>query len=107
MRRLIDWHVDFALHHQALIIVQDRDFSSLPDEARDRVRSLQLAYVDLWADQLRLLDPGLDQDASRASAHAVFGLINSTPHSGLLPEPAMHDLLALMAKAALRVPPEA
>lgn len=101
LRRLIDWHVDFALHHQALIIVQDRDWSSLPDDARDRVRSLQRAYVDLWADQLRLADESLTTDAAHARAHATFGLINSTPHSGLLPEPAMHDLLAAMAERAL------
>jgi len=59
VRRLVDWHVDFALHHQALIIVQDRDWSSLPEAARDRVRTLQREYVDLWADQLRLVDPGV------------------------------------------------
>ena len=30
-------------------------------------------------------------------AHAVFGLINSTPHSGRLPDAAMRDLLRDMA----------
>jgi AcrR family transcriptional regulator len=103
VRRLVDWHVDFALHHQALIVVQDRDWSSLPDEARERTRALQRAYVDLWADQLRQLDPALGADAAHARAHATFGLINSTPHSGLLPEPAMHELLARMAERALDV----
>jgi AcrR family transcriptional regulator len=103
VRRLIDWHVEFALHHQALIIVQDRDWSSLPDQAREGVRALQRSYVDLWADQLQLLDPTLDADASHARAHATFGLINSTPHSGLLPEPQMHGLLADMAARALGV----
>ncbi|WP_323791115.1 TetR/AcrR family transcriptional regulator [Nocardioides sp.] len=101
VRRLVDWHVDFALQHQALIIVQDRDWSSLPDDARDRVRTLQRDYVDLWADQLRAIDPALSPDAARARAHATFGLINSTPHSGLLPEPDMRDLLAEMAVRAL------
>ncbi len=105
VRRLIAWHVDFALHHQALIIVQDRDWSSLPDLARDRVRTLQRSYVDLWADQLRLLDPTLATEASQARAHATFGLINSTPHSGLLPEAPMAVLLADMAANALGVAP--
>ena len=100
---LVEWHVDFALHHQALIVVQDRDWSSLPDDAREQVRTLQRDYVDLWADQLRHLDPALGRDAARASAHAAFGLINSTPHSGLLPEGAMHDLLVSMATRALGV----
>lgn len=98
---LIDWHVDFALDQQALIVVQDRDWSSLPDDARERVRTLQREYVDLWASQLRLVDPALGRDAARASAHAAFGLINSTPHSGKLPAESMRELLAAMAARAL------
>ena len=27
---LVDWHVDFALRHKPLIVVQDRDWESLP-----------------------------------------------------------------------------
>ena len=40
LRGLIDWHIEFAIGHRALIVVQDRDWESLPTEARDRVRSL-------------------------------------------------------------------
>ena len=50
---LVDWHVDFALRHRPLIVVQDRDWQSLPGRARERVRTLQREYVDLWAGQLR------------------------------------------------------
>ena len=98
---LIDWHVDFALQHRPLIVVQDRDWQSLPIEARERVRALQREYVDLWAAQLRLVHPGLDLEAARAMSHAAFGLINSTPHSGLLPDVPMHDLLRQMTVGAL------
>lgn len=98
---LVDWHVDFALRDQALIVVQDRDWSSLPDAAREEVRWLQREYVDLWAAQLRLVDPTRGRDEARAQAHATFGLINSTPHSGKLPDGAMHDLLVAMAMRAL------
>ncbi len=101
---LVDWHVDFALRHRPLIVVQDRDWESLPREARERVRSLQRAYVDLWATQLQRVHAGLDLDQARAMAHAAFGLINSTPHSGLLPDVSMHDLLRQMALGALGVP---
>ncbi|MCW2791218.1 MAG: kstR2 6 [Nocardioides sp.] len=101
---LVDWHVDFALRHRPLIVVQDRDWESLPREARERVRSLQREYVDLWAAQLRLVHDGLDLERARAIAHAAFGLINSTPHSGLLPDVPMHDLLRQMALGALGVP---
>jgi AcrR family transcriptional regulator len=116
---LVDWHVEFALRHRPLIVVQDRDWESLPGPARERVRALQREYVDLWAGQLRAVhdrrssapagaglspDALLSPDAARAMAHAAFGLINSTPHSGLLPDEDMHALLRRMALGALGVP---
>ena len=104
LRALVDWHVDFALRHRPLIVVQDRDWESLPVEAREQVRSLQRAYVDLWAAELRRLDPSLSAGAARARAHAVFGLINSTPHSGRLPDEEMRRMLGGMALRALDVP---
>ena len=101
---LVDWHVDFALRHRALIVVQDRDWSSLPADSREQVRTLQRSYVDLWADQLRLVSASLTPDAARAMAHAAFGLINSTPHSATLPAPQMRELLTDMACRALGLP---
>ena len=38
VRALLDSHVSFAVAHRELIVVQDRDWSSLPDEAREQVR---------------------------------------------------------------------
>ena len=52
LEALVEWHIEFALDHRALIVVQDRDWSTLPDDARERVRALQRAYVDVWATQL-------------------------------------------------------
>jgi AcrR family transcriptional regulator len=101
LRALVDWHVDFALQHRPLIVVQDRDWESLPAEAREQVRTLQRAYVDLWAAELRELDPGLSLAAARARAHATFGLLNSTPHSGRLPDEEMRRMLTDMALRAL------
>lgn len=106
LRALVEWHTDFALRHRALIVVQDRDWESLPTEAREQVRSLQRDYVDLWAEQL--CSPREDgparvagMDRGRATAHAAFGLINSTPHSAVLPDEEMRELLSGMALAAL------
>lgn len=98
---LIDGHVEFALSHPSLIVVQDRDWSSLPAEAREQVRQLQRDYVDLWADQIRAHNPALRPDTARAAAHVAFGLVNSTPHSALLPNADMHHLLREMAIRAL------
>ena len=101
LEALVEWHIEFAIDHRALIVVQDRDWSSLPDEARERVRALQRSYVDVWATQVRRHDPTLSPEASRTRAHVLFGLLNSTPHSGRLPDPQMHDVLRDMAHGAL------
>ncbi len=84
-------------------MVQDRDWASLPDDAREKVRSLQRAYVDLWAGRLRELHPDLTPREARARAHACFGLLNSTPHSAMLPEAEMTAMLTEMACHALGV----
>lgn len=103
LHALVGWHIDFALSHEALIVVQDRDWASLPEHARERVRETQRGYVELWVDQLRAFHRGLRADRARAMAHAAFGLLNSTPHSALLSEHEMREVLEQMALAALGV----
>lgn len=98
---LVDWHISFALANKALIVVQDRDWDSLPVEARERVRTLQREYVDLWVAQVRAIEPSIGQQEALARAHATFGLLNSTPHSSFLPEVQMRALLQEMAARAL------
>ena len=101
LRALVDFQVEFALDNPALITVQDRDLGSLPDTEAAEVRRLQRRYVEVWVSVLTHLHPGADAASCRARAHAVFGLINSTPHSaGRLGRPAMASLLAEMAWAA-------
>ena len=101
LHALVDWHVTFALDHQALIVVQDRDWSALPQEAREKVRETQRRYVEVWVRQLRAVHPDLAPKPARATAHATFGLLNSTPHSAFLPPEEMRALLAGMAAKAL------
>lgn len=98
---LIAWHVEFALTHPALIVIQDREWSNLPESAQQAVRELQLAYIDEWVSALQVLRPGLDRATARAAAQAVFGLINSTPHSARISADAMAHLLRAMARSAL------
>jgi len=50
--------------------------------------------------------PTLDEPTARAAAHAVFGLINSTPHSRYLDRGQMAMLLRGMALSALTNAPE-
>jgi AcrR family transcriptional regulator len=101
LRALIAFQVDFALDNPALITVHDRDLGSLPDDDAAQVRRLQRRYVEIWVEVLARLHPEADAATCRARAHAVFGLINSTPHSaGLLGRPAMARLLGDLAEAA-------
>ena len=101
LRALIAFQVDFALDNPALITVQDRDLGSLTDADAAQVRRLQRRYVEVWVAVLARLHPEAEAAACRARAHAVFGLINSTPHSaGRLDRPAMAALLTEMATAA-------
>ncbi|MHA7305049.1 SACE_7040 family transcriptional regulator [Arthrobacter sp. TMN-49] len=81
LRALVAFHVDFALSKPDIIRVQDRDLDSLSAQDRAAVRSLQRAYVELWVDALGKLHPERDHAVRRLQAQAVFGLINSTPHS--------------------------
>jgi AcrR family transcriptional regulator len=101
LHALVGWHTDFALNNKAVIVVQERDWASLPEEARERVRTLQRRYVELWAEQLCEVHPALASRKARAMAHATFGLLNSTPHSAMLPEAEMRPMLEEMALSAL------
>ncbi|MDT7769582.1 MAG: hypothetical protein QOI30_2592, partial [Mycobacterium sp.] len=78
---LIDFHLDFALGEPDLIRIQDRDLAYLPAGAERQVRRAQRLYVEVWVGVLRELEPGLAETDARLMAHAVFGLLNSTPHS--------------------------
>ena len=78
---LTDFHLDFALSESDLIRIQDRDLGHLPASAKRQVRKAQRQYVEIWVDVLRQLDDALDEADARLMAHAVFGLLNSTPHS--------------------------
>lgn len=97
---LVGWHVEFAVRHPALITVQLRDLASLADGDRRTVRRLQRKYVELWVRAIRGAE-GADEADARSAAHAVFGLINSTPHSAGLSPSKMSDLLYPMALGAL------
>jgi AcrR family transcriptional regulator len=103
---LIDFHLDFAFSEPELIRIQDRDLASLPSAALHRVRQAQRTYVELWVVVLCAVRPDLAAEDARVQAHAIFGLINSTPHSAKRAAPEKsREILRAMAAAALAVPP--
>jgi len=99
LRSLIAFHVRFALANADVIRVQDRDLGSLAPEDEHTVRALQRAYVELWVGVLARLHPDTDPATLRVRAHATFGLINSTPHSGRTR--GTGEILEQMARSAL------
>jgi AcrR family transcriptional regulator len=101
LTELVRFQVDFALDNPALITVQERNLANLTDPDRRRVRALQRRYVEIWVDAIRAVEPDVDEPTARAAAHAVFGLINSTPHSRHLDRGQMAALLAGMALGAV------
>lgn len=105
LRGLIAFHVDFAVAKPDVIRVQDRDFESLREDDRRQVRTLQRGYIEQWVYVLGLLHPEREPAVLRLQAQAVFGLINSTPHSwqvpGRLGAATARSVLESMAQAAL------
>ncbi|MEU5654620.1 TetR/AcrR family transcriptional regulator [Streptomyces sp. NPDC047737] len=77
---LIEGHIDFALDDRPLITLHDRELDRLRDTDRKRVRQLQRQYVEVWVEVVRALYPSLAESEARVTVHAVFGLLNSTPH---------------------------
>lgn len=103
LAELVSWHIDFALANRALIVVQDRDWDSLSESGRREVRRLQTAYIGLWVAHLRARRPNLEPARARAQVQAVFGLLNSTPRTGRLPDVELRPVLHGMGMAALGV----
>ena len=106
LRGLIRFQVEFALNNADVIRVQDRDLGSLPHDDQRAVRSLQRSYVQVWVDELGAFLPHTDRALLRRKVHAVFGLINSTPHTTRRTTSPreltlLRDLLQDMAWAAL------
>jgi AcrR family transcriptional regulator len=103
VRALIAFHVRFALAQADVIRVHDRDIAHLHAADRSEVRRLQRAYVDLWISAVEPLC-AVTRDELRLRVQAVFGLINSTPHStgaASRAQSATSSVLVAMAFAAL------
>ncbi|MGW1891547.1 SACE_7040 family transcriptional regulator [Streptomyces sp. NPDC002004] len=101
---LIEGHIDFALDDRPLITLHDRELDRLRDSDRKLVRQLQRQYVELWVEAVGKVYPGFVETGARAAVHAVFGLLNSTPHlsrpASLPGRTTTAELLHRMARGA-------
>jgi enoyl-CoA hydratase/carnithine racemase/AcrR family transcriptional regulator len=98
---LVDFHASFAVENPALITVQSRELSSLAPDDQHQVRRLQRSYVEFWADAIVRAGRLERREEAIAAAHAIFGLLNSTPFSGRLDDQRLRALLHSMALSGL------
>jgi AcrR family transcriptional regulator len=82
LESLVEFHVEFALAHPAVIAVHLHELDRLPTEPRRQIRRLQRLYVEEWVGVLTAVRPELSAAEARVLAHAAFGLMNSTPFLG-------------------------
>ncbi|AKK02653.1 TetR/AcrR family transcriptional regulator [Corynebacterium epidermidicanis] len=80
MSELVLRHAEFAATEPDIIRVQEREIRNLTEDARRKVRSLQLSYLGLWMDVLLECRPDLDRQTARLRVQLAAGLINSTRH---------------------------
>ena len=102
---LVDFHASFAVENPALITVQSRELSSLAPDEQHQVRRLQRNYVEFWADAIVRAGRLERWEEAIAAAHAIFGLLNSTPFSGRLDDQRLRALLHSMALSGLAPQP--
>ena len=99
---LVAFHTDFALRDRDLIRIQDHDFANLAFDDARTVSRLQRSYLEVWVGVLRQIDPTLSESIARTKIQAVFGLLNSTPHSASHRDTeATRSILESMAMDAL------
>jgi AcrR family transcriptional regulator len=82
LRRLVDFHVEFALNNPAVIALHLHELDRLPEEPRREIRRLQRQYVEVWVEVLTKAHAELAAAEARVLAHAAFGLMNTTPFLG-------------------------
>jgi AcrR family transcriptional regulator len=99
LRNLIAFHADFALNERDVIRIQDRELANLPPEANHRVRQVQRRYIDGWRVIVARLRPDIPAGDLEVRMHAVFGVLNSTPHNSKLD--GRSDVRAVLAETAL------
>ncbi len=104
LQRLISFHTEFALGDRDLIRIQDHDMANLATADAKSVSRLQRAYLEVWVRTLVRLDPRLPEAIARTKIQAVFGLLNSTPHSAANRDTEeTRRVLEMMASTALNL----
>ncbi|MFT7647349.1 MAG: AcrR family transcriptional regulator [Candidatus Poriferisodalaceae bacterium] len=101
LRRLIEFHTDFALDRGALAGVFIQERRRLPEDASRRVRRVQVAYLEQWAEFICRARPDIDRAIALEAAIAVAALINSrSTHVPRVDRTELRGLLIQLASSA-------
>ena len=104
LAELVQRHLEFALDNRAVITVWSQEAINLPADDHRRLRRLQRAYVQVWADALVAARPELGAAGGVAVASAAIGLLNSVAaFDTSLPDDELGALVGAMARRALLV----
>jgi AcrR family transcriptional regulator len=104
LARLVDYHVAFAIEERSIIAVYMQEQRNLPPDDRRRVRRRQREYLQRWVDQLRRLDPSLDENDALTIVQAAIGAIASiVTYEPRLEPDRLHAVLAERALTLLYV----
>ena len=77
LRRLVEYHVDFALTQTANFTAWRTEFPRLPTAERHRLRRTMRAYLDRWVEVVSRIHPGEDPRAVRAACQMAFAFMQS------------------------------
>lgn len=104
LQQLITAHVEFAVNHQALADIWQREHRVLEATRRRSFERRQRRYVDRWVACLERCCPGRARDELLAAIRALHSLITSdvTRRAGAQRYEGLSELLGEMALAAVR-----
>lgn len=75
--RLVDSYADVVAGNPGVVAVLLSEVATLPDEARERFRVVQLNYVAEWVGLLQAWRPELAEAPARLLVHAALAVINA------------------------------
>jgi AcrR family transcriptional regulator len=102
LRNLVDSHVGFALTHDRLAYIWQREQHILTDEKQRSAIRRQRRYIDRWVSCLDAVYPGHSREDLIATIRAMHALLTSdtTRPSGVRRPDRLADLLVTLAMAA-------
>jgi AcrR family transcriptional regulator len=103
LRNLVESHVSFALSHDRLVYIWQREHHILTDDNHRSSVRRHRRYIDRWVTCLEACYPGHSREELLATIRAMHALVTSdtTRPAGSRRPPRIADMLTKLAMAAL------